>query len=200
MDASSIALLGTSRNAQLKPGGKVFCGCRVMVRGCVPRYTASTGGDHMPNPGRPRMGQGQATSRRRTLGDGTMNGNQVERQYNERSMASAPCRMTSSRAVVLLASILLFAGCSGAATAPRPAERPTISQYKGWTISVTPSQSATTRWRARVRMWPPEVRPDQHPGILLRFDDAAADRRAVEQAATAAAHRYIDASQPVHQR
>jgi hypothetical protein len=128
-----------------------------------------------------------------------MTGNQVERQYNERSMASAARRMTSASAVLLLPIIILFTGCSGV-VAPRPVERPTISQYKGWTISVMPSQAAATGWRARVRMWPPEVRPDQHPGILLRFDEAAADRKAVEQAATAAAHRYIDASQPVHQQ
>ena len=62
----------------------------------------------MPDPDRPRMGQGQATSRRRTLGDGTMTANAVERQYNERSMSSATRGMTSARAALLLLITILF--------------------------------------------------------------------------------------------
>src|SRR5262249_60233171 len=82
-----------------------------------------------------------------------------------------------------------------------PAEQPPImSEYKGWTISVTPSvvHSSPDLWRARVRVWPPEIRPETHPGIHVLFSGAAADRGAIEQTATAAAHRYIDASGPVH--
>jgi hypothetical protein len=86
---------------------------------------------------------------------------------------------------------------------PIPAEQPpVISQYKGWIISVMPSvvQSSPDLWRARVRVWPPEIRPETHPGIDVLFSGAAADRGAIEQAATAAAHRYIEASVPVHPR
>src|SRR5262249_46682704 len=72
-------------------------------------------------------------------------------------------------------------------------EPPIVSQYKGWTISVTPS-SMQDAWWARVRVWPPEVRPEAHPGIGVSFNGTAAERSAVEQAATAAARRYIDSS------
>jgi hypothetical protein len=84
-----------------------------------------------------------------------------------------------------------------------PADQPPVmSEYKSWIISVTPSvvHSSPDLWRARVRVWPPEVRPETHPGIEVLFSGAAADRIAIEQAATAAAHRYIEASVPVHPR
>jgi len=76
---------------------------------------------------------------------------------------------------------------------------PVLSEYKGWTIGVTPSRMQDTWW-ARVRVWPPEVRPEVHPGIGVSFNGTAAERSAVEQAATAAARRYIDASISVHPR
>jgi hypothetical protein len=47
-------------------------------------------------------------------------------------------------------------------------------------------------------VWPPEVHPETHPGIAVSFSGASSDRRAVEQAATAVARRYIDASVPVN--
>ena len=73
-----------------------------------------------------------------------------------------------------------------------------MSEYKGWRIAVTPSLVQSNLWRARVRVWPAEVRPETHPGVLIHFTDVAADRRAIEQAATAAGRRYIDASRAVN--
>jgi hypothetical protein len=93
--------------------------------------------------------------------------------------------------------IAILSGC-GSGAPPRAVDQPPVmSVYKGWTISVTPSHQSNL-WRARVRVWPPEVRPEMHPGIELGFSDTASDRRAVEQAAAAAARRYIDASVPVN--
>jgi hypothetical protein len=107
--------------------------------------------------------------------------------------------MTRTSAALFVLMAVLLNGCGGVTT-QRPAdERPVLSEYKGWRIGVTPSLVQTNRWRARVRVWPPEVQPDTHPGVLIYFSDTAADRRAIEQAATAAARRYIDASQPLHQ-
>jgi hypothetical protein len=92
---------------------------------------------------------------------------------------------------------LALAGC-GSGAPPRAVDQPPVlSQYKGWTISVTPSR-IEDYWRARVKVWPPEVRPEAHPGISVRFSGASTNRAAVEQAATAAARRYIDGSVPVH--
>src|SRR5262249_26133116 len=84
-----------------------------------------------------------------------------------------------------------------------PADQPPVmSEYKGWPISVTPSvvHSSPDLWRAQVRVWPPDVRPATHSGIAVSFTGSAAERSAVEQDATAAARRYIDASIPVHPR
>ena len=115
-------------------------------------------------------------------------------------MIVMPKRWPNSRIVSLVFGVLMIAildGC-GSGAPPRAVDQPPmISEYKGWIISVTPSQ-VEDLWRARVRVWPPEVRPEAHPGINLSFNGAAADRRAVEQAATAAARRYIDASVSVH--
>jgi len=96
--------------------------------------------------------------------------------------------------------ILLFTGCTSAIPAQRVNQPPTISQYKRWTIRVTPSvvQMSPALWTAHVRVWPPEVLPQAHPGIELTFDRTATNRQAIEQAATAAARAYIDASIPVH--
>jgi hypothetical protein len=101
-----------------------------------------------------------------------------------------------ARVTVLAALALALAGCSSAP--PRPVfQRPGRSQYKGWTISVTPTHLEDL-WREQVRVWPPEVHPETHPGIAVSFSGASSDRRAVEQAATAVARRYIDASVPVN--
>jgi hypothetical protein len=104
-----------------------------------------------------------------------------------------------ARATVLAAFALALLGCS---SAPPRAEdqRPVMSQYKGWTIRAAPSviYGSPNLWRARVRVWPPEVWPETHPGIELSFDGAAAERRTIEQAATATARRYIDASVSTH--
>jgi hypothetical protein len=98
--------------------------------------------------------------------------------------------------VVIVA--LLLSACSSAG-APRASQEPAaISQYKGWTVSVTPAQIDANLWRARVLVWPPEVRPGTHPGISLNFSQTAGDRRSVEAAGNAAARHYIDSSQVEH--
>src|SRR5215470_806913 len=99
----------------------------------------------------------------------------------------------------LIAGIL--DGCS--TVTPAPINQPPImTEYKGWIIRVIPSvvDSWPNLWRARVRVWPSEVRPETHPGIDVSFSGTATERSAVEQAATTAAHRYIDASLPVHRQ
>jgi len=98
---------------------------------------------------------------------------------------------------VLLCGVLMMAVVAGCSMAPPPwhDESPVVSNYKGWTIAVTPSRlEDEDLWRARVRVWPPEVRPEGHPGINVRFSDESANRKAVEQAAAATAREYIDAS------
>ena len=111
--------------------------------------------------------------------------------------------MIVSRIFLILAGLVLVAsvtGCGGGVTTPtRQDGQAVMSEYKGWIISVTPSLTVD-RWGARVRVWPPEVRPANHPGIFVRFSETAVDRRAIEQAATVAARRYVDGSQPVHPR
>jgi hypothetical protein len=101
--------------------------------------------------------------------------------------------------VTLLCVAALLYACSSAT--PRPVDQaPAISDYKGWRIRVTPSvfYGSPNLWRARVRVWPREVRPETHPGIDVGFSGTATERTAVEQAASAAARRYIDASLPAH--
>ena len=93
--------------------------------------------------------------------------------------------------------VAILNGCGGG-TPPRAVDQPpVISEYKGWTISVTPSRNQDL-WRARVRVWPPEVRRETHPGINLRFSGVSTDRGVVEQAAIAAARQHIDASLSAH--
>jgi len=87
--------------------------------------------------------------------------------------------------------VAIVAGCGS--SAPPRALDPVMSEYKGWIIAVTPSRIQDL-WRARVRVWPPEVRPETHSGINVRFSGASTNRNAVEQAATAVARQYIDAS------
>lgn len=95
---------------------------------------------------------------------------------------------------------VLVDGCGGGMTTRQIAEPAVLSQYNGWRISVTPYRIEANRWRPRVRVWPPEVRPETHPGIILTVTDIAADRQAATATGTAAARRYIDASRPVHQQ
>jgi hypothetical protein len=97
----------------------------------------------------------------------------------------------------LLVATLLMAACSSAPPVTRSGKSVT-SQHKAWTIRVVPS-SLGNQWRARVHVWPPDVRPENHGGINLSFAESAASESAIVQAATAAAHRYIDASHAVHQ-
>lgn len=104
--------------------------------------------------------------------------------------------MSRSSAAVFVLMAVLLSGCGGVTT-PRPAERSVMSEYKAWTIRVTPS-SAGNRWRARVHVWPPEVRPESHGGINLSFVESAASESAIVQAALGTARRYIDASQSVN--
>ena len=97
----------------------------------------------------------------------------------------------------LVVAILLMAACSSAPPVARSGKIVT-SQHRAWTIRVVPS-SLGNQWRARVQVWPPDVRPENHGGINLSFGESAASESAIVQAATAAARRYIDATQPVHQ-
>jgi|SRR5262245_23047530 len=91
---------------------------------------------------------------------------------------------------------IVLAACSSAPR--RSADQPPItSTYKGWTITVTPSQ-IDDFWRARIRVWPPEVQPEAHPGINVRFSGTSTNRQAVEQAATAVARQYVDAMVSTH--
>src|SRR5262249_56768630 len=105
-------------------------------------------------------------------------------------------RMTGK--IFVIALIIFLPACSSARSRPM-GQAPIMSQYKGWSIGVTPSR-IEDYWRARVRVWPPEVHPATHPGIDISFSGASSDRRVVEDAATVAARRYIDASVPVHTR
>ena len=89
--------------------------------------------------------------------------------------------------------VAIVAGCGSSAPPRALDEPPVVSEYKGWIIAVTPSRIQDL-WRARVRVWPPEVRPETHSGINVRFSGASTNRNAVEQAATAVARQYIDAS------
>jgi hypothetical protein len=105
------------------------------------------------------------------------------------------------RTIALVCVATVLYGCSS--TIPRPIEQAAVmSDYKGWLIRVTPSviYDSPNLWRASVRVWPPEVRPQTHPGIDVGFSGATTERTAVEQAASAVARRYIDASLPVHRQ
>jgi hypothetical protein len=106
---------------------------------------------------------------------------------------------TTCTRVAVLALALALTGCSSAP--PRWVDQaPIISQYKGWTVWVVPSvvYGSPNIWRAAVHVWPSEVRPESHPGIGLSFSGTATERPVVEQAATAAARRYIDSSVSTH--
>ena len=112
-------------------------------------------------------------------------------------MIRFPNGLVIGRATTLVVALLLSA-CSSAGV-PRSSREPAaVSQYKGWTVSVTPAQIDANVWRARVRVWPPEVRPGTHPGIALNFSETAGDRRSVEAAGNAAARHYIDSAQVEH--
>ena len=103
----------------------------------------------------------------------------------------------AGRATTLLVILAIaLSGCSSA-VAPRSSQEPAVSQYKGWTVNVTPTQIDANRWRPRVRVWPPEA-PPGHPGITLSFSEMAGDRRSAVEAGNAAARRYIDSSQVEH--
>jgi hypothetical protein len=92
---------------------------------------------------------------------------------------------------VALAAVIL-SGCTTASQAR--AGRPVTSQYRGWTLAVTPSSSDSGAWRARVRAWPTDVDPRSHGGIALRFTESAASERAIVAAALAFARSYVDGS------
>src|SRR5262249_8713732 len=102
--------------------------------------------------------------------------------------------MRTTGKIFVIALTIFLPACSSARSRPMD-QAPIMSQYKGWSIGVTPSR-IEDYWRARVRVWPPEVHPATHPGIDISFSGASSDRGAVEQAATAAARGYIDASLP----
>jgi hypothetical protein len=100
---------------------------------------------------------------------------------------------TMLRPLCGLLMVAIVAGCGSGAPPRSLDEPPVMSEYKGWIIAVTPSRIEDL-WRARVRVWPPEVRPETHSGINVRFSGASTTRNAVEQTATAVARQYIDAS------
>src|SRR5262245_54479443 len=98
---------------------------------------------------------------------------------------------------VLRCGVLMIAIVAGCSIAPPPwlDESPGWSNYKGLTITVPPSRPEDGDVSPdRGPVWPPEVRPEGHPGINVRFSNEATNRSAVEQAAAAAAREYIDAS------
>jgi len=106
--------------------------------------------------------------------------------------------MTAPYRAAITLVVMLLAACSRDSL-PTQVERPVMSEHKGWHVSVTPSFNRTAeRWRARVEVWPPERRPGVHPGVRVHFDGSSSDRRAIEEAGTAAARRYIDDSLAVH--
>lgn len=116
------------------------------------------------------------------------------------------CAMTPRHGTLrlLCAALVLLTALEGCGSRTSPSrielERPLLGEYKGWSTRVTPSFSyATNRWHAQVDVWPPDRRPESHSGVRVHFGDTAWDRSAIEQAATAAARRYIDASMAVHQ-
>jgi hypothetical protein len=88
---------------------------------------------------------------------------------------------------VSIAVLVLAVAC----TTTRARGGPVVmSQHNGWTIRVSPL--LTDRWRARVQVWPPDVNPQAHGGINLRFDESATDEESIVQSAIAAARRYIE--------
>jgi hypothetical protein len=95
----------------------------------------------------------------------------------------------------IVAVIVLLAACSTTTPSARSG-RVVTSQYNNWTMRISPS--LTDRWRARVQVWPPEVRPETHGGINLYFTESAATESAIVQAASTLARRYIDASRSTH--
>jgi hypothetical protein len=100
----------------------------------------------------------------------------------------------SLRAATILCwvtAVVVLAACTSTTPEPRSG-RVVTSQHNGWSIRVAPS--LTDRWRARVRVWPPDVSPQTHGGINLHFTGTAATESAIVQSATAAARRYIEAS------
>jgi hypothetical protein len=88
-----------------------------------------------------------------------------------------------------IAVLVLAAACT---TTQARGGRVVMSQHNGWTIRVSPS--LTDRWRARVLVWPPDVNPQAHGGINLRFDESATDEKSIVQSAIAAALSYIEAN------
>ena len=100
--------------------------------------------------------------------------------------------MTTMRFVTVGLVALVLSAC-GSAPEPRVG-RAVTSQYKGWTIVVTPSSASSDVWRARVRVWPRDVDPQRHGGIMLRFTGAARSESAVVASGMAFARAYIDDS------
>jgi len=93
-------------------------------------------------------------------------------------------------------AVVVLAACASTTPEPRSG-RVVMSQHNGWSIRIAPS--LTDRWRARVRVWPPDVSPQTHGGINLHFAETAATESAIVRSATAAARRYIEASRRVNE-
>jgi hypothetical protein len=104
----------------------------------------------------------------------------------EDTMRDSLVRRVLSLAIAVL---VLAAACT---TTQARGGRVVMSQHNGWTIRVSPS--LTDRWRARVQVWPPDINPQAHGGINLRFDGSATDEKSIVQSAIAAALSYIEAN------
>jgi hypothetical protein len=78
---------------------------------------------------------------------------------------------------------------------PVDGARVVMSEYKGWTIRVTPSGSAVSnRWHARVEVWPPIRYAANDAAIIVNFAEWRRDENAIARAAIAAVCRYVDGS------
>jgi hypothetical protein len=107
----------------------------------------------------------------------------------------ASWKSSTARLVCAAIVVTLLTACTTTGPSARTG-RVVMSQHNGWAIRITPSLS--DRWRARVQVWPPEVRPETHGGISVNFTESASTENAIVQAATASARRYIDASRSAH--
>ena len=95
--------------------------------------------------------------------------------------------------VSLILAIVALGGCGSVPSQAR--ETPMVmSQYKGWTIGITPSQTGSQSWRARVQAWPGVVNPQNHGGVALHFAQSASSESAIVESAIRVAREYIDAS------
>jgi hypothetical protein len=97
--------------------------------------------------------------------------------------------MVVSLRVVL--AVFVLSACGGASYHIRSG-RTVMSEHNGGTIHVTPFVGPNGVWRARVQVWPRDVDPRTHGGIVLHFTETASSEGAIVPVATAFARHYID--------